>query len=137
MNETTSTQSTPATTVLVDKDPASVTIAGKTITLTRFDTEQTLRAMGSMFKILRGLQGGGDLVGIFSECPMTVAEIVAVAVRVPLDQLLAGAEADEILDAAGVVFDMNKDFFMKRVIPAAMKLLTKVTNELVALQSKN
>ena len=119
---------TPDTSTLVDQDPAVVKAGGETFTVVQFDTYQTLKAMGSLFKIVKSLQGDGavNVIEAFALVPDAVVDVVAVGIRRDVDFIMA-LPPDETIALASAVLDANTSFFIERVLPAVSKLASKIT----------
>jgi hypothetical protein len=97
--------------------PAVVEIDGELLEITPLRVGELAAMLRAVRPFAEQLLGEPDFIRLLAEHSESVTEAVAIAARRPkewIDQLLV----DEAIRLATVVFEVNADFFVQRVVPA-------------------
>ena len=100
--------------------PASVEIAGEHIELTPLKVGEVPAFARAVQPIAASLSASPDWLAILAEHGEAVIAALAIATRRPVDWV-AGLDLDEAVRLAEVVFGVNADFFIRRLLPSVTK----------------
>ena len=105
--------------------PASVKIAGEHIELTPLKVGEVPAFARAVQPIAASLSASPDWLAILAEHGEAVISALAIATRRPVDWV-AGLDLDEAVRLAEVVFGVNADFFIRRLLPSVTKAAARI-----------
>ena len=105
--------------------PASVEIAGEHIELTPLKVGEVPAFARAVQPIAASLSASPDWLAILAEHGEAVISALAIATRHPVDWV-AGLDLDEAVRLAEVVFGVNADFFIRRLLPSVTQAAARI-----------
>ena len=105
--------------------PASVEIAGEHIELTPLKVGEVPAFARAVQPIAASLSASPDWLAILAEHGEAVISALAIATRRPVDWV-AGLDLDEAMHLAEVVFGVNADFFIRRLLPSVTQAAARI-----------
>ena len=105
--------------------PASVEIAGERIELTPIKVGEVPAFARAVQPIAASLSASPDWLAILAEHGEAVISALAIATRRPVDWV-AGLDLDEAVRLAEVVFGVNADFFIRRLLPSVTQAAARI-----------
>ena len=105
--------------------PASVEIAGEHIELTPLKVGEVPAFARAVQPIAASLSASPDWLAILAEHGEAVISALAIATRRP-DDWVAGLDLDEAVRLAEVVFGVNADFFIRRLLPSMTQAAARI-----------
>ena len=105
--------------------PASVEIAGEHIELTPLKVGEVPAFARAVQPIAASLSASPDWLAILAEHGEAVISALAIATRRPVDWV-AGLDLDEAMRLAEVVFGVNADFFIRRLLPSMTQAAARI-----------
>ena len=109
--------------------PASVEIAGEHIELTPLKVGEVPAFARAVQPIAASLSASPDWLAILAEHGEAVIAALAIATRRPVDWV-AGLDLDEAVRLAEVVFGVNADFFIRRLLPSVTQAAVRISQTL-------
>lgn len=89
-----------------------------------------LEVVYNLIKSLADDKGNVDLMEVFRTARKEVLDILAIAIEQDRKTFVGKLEIDDVLDIAGTVFNINKDFFVLRVKGKITSVLGQVSTML-------
>ena len=105
--------------------PAFVEIAGEHIELTPLKVGEVPAFARAVQPIAASLSASPDWLAILAEHGEAVIAALAIATRRPVDWV-AGLDLDEAVRLAEVVFGVNADFFIRRLLPSVTQAAARI-----------
>ena len=105
--------------------PASVEVAGEHIELTPIKVGEVPAFARAVQPIAASLSASPDWLAILAEHGEAVIAALAIATRRPVDWV-AGLDLDEAVRLAEVVFGVNADFFIRRLLPSMTQAAARI-----------
>jgi hypothetical protein len=105
--------------------PATIVIGGETLDLTPIRLGELPAFARAVQPVANHLSASPDWLALVSEHGEAVIDAVAIAVRRPREWV-AGLDLDEAVQLASAVFEVNADFFMRRLAPAIAQATAKL-----------
>ena len=105
--------------------PASVEVAGEHIELTPIKVGEVPAFARAVQPIAASLSASPDWLAILAEHGEAVIAALAIATRRPVDWV-AGLDLDEAMRLAEVVFGVNADFFIRRLLPSVTQAAARI-----------
>jgi hypothetical protein len=105
--------------------PALVEIAGEHIELTPLKVGEVPAFARAVQPIAASLSASPDWLAILAEHGEAVISALAIATRRPVDWV-AGLDLDEAVRLAEVVFGVNADFFIRRLLPSVTQAAARI-----------
>ena len=105
--------------------PASVEVAGEHIELTPIKVGEVPAFARAVQPIAASLSASPDWLAILAEHGEAVIAALAIATRRPVDWV-AGRDRDEAVRLAEVVFGVNADFFIRRLLPSVTQAAARI-----------
>ncbi len=105
--------------------PASVEIAGERIDLTPLKVGEVPAFAHAVQPIAVSLSASPDWLALLAEHGEAVIAAVAIATRRPVDWV-AGLDLDEAVRLAEAVFEVNADFFIRRLLPSVTQAAARI-----------
>ena len=105
--------------------PASVEIAGEHIELTPLKVGEVPAFARAVQPIAVSLSASPDWLALLAEYGEAVIAAVAIASRRPVDWV-AGLQLDEAVRLAEAVFEVNADFFIRRLLPSVTQAAARI-----------
>ena len=105
--------------------PASVEVAGEHIELTPIKVGEVPAFARAVQPIAASLSASPDWLAILAEHGEAVIAALAIATRRPVDWV-AGLDLDEAVRLAEVVFGVNADFFIRRLLPSVTQAAARI-----------
>ena len=105
--------------------PASVEIAGEHIELTPLKVGEVPAFARAVQPIAASLSASLDWLAILAEYGEAVIAALAIATRRPVDWV-AGLDLDEAVCLAELVFEVNADFFIRRLLPSVTQAAARI-----------
>lgn len=109
--------------------PASVEVAGEHIELTPIKVGEVPAFARAVQPIAASLSASPDWLAILAEHGEAVIAALAIATRRPVDWV-AGLDLDEAVRLAEVVFGVNADFFIRRLLPSVTQAAVRISQTL-------
>ncbi len=109
--------------------PASVEVAGEHIELTPLKVGEVPAFARAVQPIAASLSASPDWLAILAEHGEAVIAALAIATRRPVDWV-AGVDLDEAVCLAEVVFGVNADFFIRRLLPSVTQAAVRISQTL-------
>jgi len=115
--------------------PTSIVIGGERIELTPIKVGEvpafTRAVQPAVATLSSSLSASPDWLALLAEHGEAVIEAVAIASRRP-PEWVAGLALDEAVRLAEAVFEVNADFFIRRVLPSMTEAAARVSQTLGA-----
>ena len=105
--------------------PASIEIVGEHIELTPLKVGEVPAFARAVQPIAASLSASPDWLAILAEHGEAVIAALAIATRRPVDWV-AGLDLDEAVRLAEVVFGVNADFFIRRLLPSMTQAAARI-----------
>ena len=105
--------------------PLSIEIAGERIDLTPLKVGEVPAFARAVQPIAVGLSASPDWLALLAEHGEAVIAAIAIATRRPVDWV-AGLDLDEAVRLAEVVFGVNADFFIRRLLPSVTQAAARI-----------
>ena len=105
--------------------PLSIEIAGERIDLTPLKVGEVPAFARAVQPIAAGLSASPDWLALLAEHGEAVITGIAIASRRPVDWV-AGLDLDEAVRLAEVVFGVNADFFIRRLLPSVTQAAARI-----------
>jgi hypothetical protein len=105
--------------------PALVEIAGEHIELTPLKVGEVPAFARAVQPIAASLSASPDWLAILAEHGEAVIAAIAIATRRPIDWV-AGLDLDEAVRMAEAVFEVNADFFIRRLLPSVTQAAARI-----------
>ena len=105
--------------------PVSVEIAGERIDLTPLKVGEVPAFARAVQPIAASLSASPDWLALLAEHGEAVITGIAIASRRPVDWV-AGLDLDEAVRLAEVVFGVNADFFIRRLLPSVTQAAARI-----------
>jgi len=111
--------------------PTSIVIGGERIELTPIKVGEVPAFARAVQPVAASLSVSPDWLALLAEHGEAVIEAVAIASRKPLDWVESLA-LDEAVRLAEAVFEVNADFFIRRVLPSMTEAAARISQTLGA-----
>ena len=105
--------------------PVSVEIAGEHLDLTPLKVGEVPAFARAVQPIAASLSASPDWLTILAEHGEAVIAAIAIATRRPVDWV-AGLDLDEAVCLAELVFGVNADFFIRRLLPSVTQAAARI-----------
>jgi hypothetical protein len=105
--------------------PLSIEIAGERIDLTPLKVGEVPAFARAVQPIAASLSASPDWLALLAEHGEAVIAALAIATRRPVDWV-AGLDLDEAVRLAEVVFGVNADFFIRRLLPSVTQAAARI-----------
>jgi hypothetical protein len=105
--------------------PVSVEIAGEHLDLTPLKVGEVPGFARAVQPIAASLSASPDWLAILAEHGEAVIAAIAIATRRPVDWV-AGLDLDEAVRLAKAVFEVNADFFIRRLLPSVTQAAARI-----------
>lgn len=105
--------------------PVSVEISGEHIDLTPLKVGEVPAFARAVQPIAASLSASPDWLALLAEHGEAVIAAIAIATRRPVDWV-AGLDLDEAVRLAEAVFEVNADFFIRRLLPSVMQAAARI-----------
>ena len=105
--------------------PVSVEIAGEHIDLTPLKVGEVPAFARAVQPIAASLSASPDWLALLAEHGEAVIAAIAIATRRPVDWV-AGLDLDEAVSLAEAVFEVNADFFIRRLLPSVTQAAARI-----------
>ena len=105
--------------------PVSFEIAGEHLDLTPLKVGEVPGFARAVQPIAASLSASPDWLAILAEHGEAVIAALAIATRRPVDWV-AGLDLDEAVRLAEVVFGVNADFFIRRLLPSVTQAAARI-----------
>ena len=105
--------------------PLSIEIAGERIDLTPLKVGEVPAFARAVQPIAASLSASPDWLALMAEHGEAAIAAIAVATRRPVDWV-AGLDLDEAVRLAEVVFGVNADFFIRRLLPSVTQAAARI-----------
>lgn len=105
--------------------PASVEIVGEHIELTPLKVGEVPAFARAVQPIAASLSASPDWLALLAEHGEAVIAALAIATRRPVDWV-AGLDLDEAARLAEAVFEVNADFFIRRLLPSVTQAAARI-----------
>jgi hypothetical protein len=105
--------------------PVSVEIAGEHLDLTPLKVGEVPAFARAVQPIAASLSASPDWLAILAEHGEAVIAAIAIATRRPIEWV-AGLDLDEAVRLAELVFEVNADFFIRRLLPSVTQAAARI-----------
>ena len=105
--------------------PSSIVIGGESIDLSPLKVGEVPAFVRAVQPVAASLSASPDWLALLAEHGEAVIEAVAIASRRPTDWV-TGLELDDAVRLAEAVFEVNADFFIRRVLPSLTEAATRI-----------
>ncbi len=105
--------------------PLSIEIAGERIDLTPLKVGEVPAFARAVQPIAAGLSASPDWLALLADHGEAVIAAIAIATRRPV-VWVAGLDLDEAVRLAEVVFGVNADFFIRRLLPSVTQAAARI-----------
>ena len=105
--------------------PLSIEIAGERIDLTPLKVGEVPAFARAVQPIAASLSASPDWLALMAEHGEAAIAAIAVATRRPVEWV-AGLDLDEAVRLAEVVFGVNADFFIRRLLPSVTQAAARI-----------
>jgi len=106
--------------------PQSIEIAGDTLTLTPIRVGEVPALLAAIKPIAPQLMSGDpDWLALLTDHGEAILDALAVAARRPREWV-EGLALDDAVQLATVLFEVNADFFVQRVVPAIQRAAVRI-----------
>jgi len=114
-----------ATFAVLPPVPVFVEIAGERIDLTPVKVGEVPAFARAVQPIAASLSASPDWLALLADHGEAVIEAIAIASRRPVDWV-AGLDLDEAVQLAESVFEVNADFFIRRLLPRVTQAAARI-----------
>ena len=105
--------------------PVSLVIGGERLELTPLRVGDVPAFARAVQPVAASLSASPDWLALLAEHGEAVIAAVAIATRRPVDWV-AGLELDEAVRLAEAVFEVNADFFIRRLLPSVTQAAARI-----------
>ena len=105
--------------------PVTLVIGGEPLELTPIRVGELPAFARAVQPVAVSLSASPDWLALMAEHGEAVIEAVAIATRRPVDWV-AGLDLDEAVRLAEVVFEVNADFFIRRLLPSVTQAAARI-----------
>jgi hypothetical protein len=105
--------------------PLSIEIAGERIDLTPLKVGEVPAFARAVQPIAAGLSASPDWLALLADHGEAVIAAIAIATRRPV-VWVAGLDLDEAVRLAEAVFEVNADFFIRRLLPSVTQAAARI-----------
>ncbi len=105
--------------------PVSIDIAGERVDLTPLKVGEVPACARAVPPRAASLSAAPDWLALLAEHGEAVIAVIAIATRRPVDWV-AGLDLDEAVRLAEVVFGVNADFFIRRLLPSVTQAAARI-----------
>lgn len=114
--------------------PATITIAGETLDITPLKVGELPAFARAVRPIAEKITATPDWLSLLSDHGEHVIEALAIASRRDV-AWVAGLNIDDAIRLAEVVFEVNADFFVKKIVPEIERASLKISKTLGQIPS--